>query len=225
MIAPCPHVVAVAQWWKCAIFMDTVLTSTGGAVRAAGAPVERRRISLGLLHKNRSAAPDRAASLPRRQARAGRPTISAGRPSLLLRLRGRWGRVLGHWRLDRPRRLLDGRWLLRVWIPRRVSRWLRLARLMQPSSARMEFQAISSSLTQDFSLPKATPGSVLRFTPEPVTTVAPRSTRAAGPLPPRAQRQAYRSLLARRLFVWRINRATWCRSTLSASMTFCVTDP
>jgi hypothetical protein len=42
---------------------------------------------------------------------------------------------------------------------------------------------------------------------------------------PRGQRQAYRSLLARRLFVWRINRATWWRSTLSASMTFCVTDP
>jgi hypothetical protein len=49
--------------------------------------------------------------------------------------------------------------------------------------------AISTGLIQDFSLSTATPGSVLKFTPEPVAMVAPRSTRAVGPRPPHGQRQ------------------------------------
>jgi hypothetical protein len=159
------------------------------------------------------------------QARAGARRSPQGWSSLLLHLRGRQGWVLGHGRLDRPRRLLNRRWLLRGRIVRRVSRWFRLARRCNRAARGSSSTAISSRLSQDFSLPKAKPGSVLRFTPQPGTMDAPRSTRAAGPLPPRGQRQAYRSLLARRLFAWRINRSTWWRSTLSASMTFCVTDP
>jgi hypothetical protein len=84
------------------------------------------------------------------QARAGARRSPQGWSSLLLHLRGRRGRVLGHGRLDRPRRLFDGRWLLRVWIVRRVSRWLRLARPMQPSSARIEFHGNLQQLESRF---------------------------------------------------------------------------
>ena len=115
------------------------------------------------------------------QARAGARRSPQGWSSSLLHLRGRRGRVLGHGRLDRPRRLLNGRWLLRGWIVRRVSRWFRLARPMQPSSARIEFHGNLQQLDSRFLPPKATPGSVLRFTPQPVNHLrmahAPRTRR------------------------------------------------